>query len=81
MQQLNSQLDEVVTLMGGDNLTNNDRKKLDTILTVDVHIRDIIDEFVRDSIMDAMEFEWESQLRYSIFQKFHLTNFCIFFSF
>lgn len=50
--------------MGGDNLSNNDRKKLDTILTVDVHIRDIIDEFVRDSIMDAMEFEWESQLRY-----------------
>lgn len=64
MQQLNSQLDEVVTLMGGDNLSNNDRKKLDTILTVDVHIRDIIDEFVRDSIMDPMEFEWESQLRY-----------------
>ncbi|XP_051175007.1 dynein axonemal heavy chain 10 [Leptopilina boulardi] len=64
LQQLNSQLDEVVTLMGGDNLSNNDRKKLDTILTVDVHIRDIIDEFVRDSIMDPMEFEWESQLRF-----------------
>ena len=48
---------------GGDSLTNNDRKKLDTVLTVDVHIRDIIDGFVRDSIMDAMEFEWESQLR------------------
>lgn len=64
MQQLNTQLDEVVTLMGGDELSNNDRKKLDTVLTVDVHIRDIIDSFVRDSIMDAMEFEWESQLRY-----------------
>ena len=64
MQQLNTQLDEIVTLMGGDELSNNDRKKLDTVLTVDVHIRDIIDAFVRDSIMDAMEFEWESQLRY-----------------
>lgn len=64
MQQLNKQLDDVVTLMGGDTLTNNDRKKLDTVLTIDVHIRDIIDGFVRDSIMDAMEFEWESQLRY-----------------
>lgn len=49
--------------MGGDNLTNNDRKKIDTVLTIDVHIRDIIDAFVRDSIMDAMEFQWESQLR------------------
>nr|XP_046467282.1 dynein axonemal heavy chain 10 [Neodiprion pinetum] len=64
LHQLNQQLDEVVKLMGGDTLTNNDRKKLDTVLTIDVHIRDIIDNFVRDSIMDAMEFEWESQLRF-----------------
>ncbi|XP_011310250.1 dynein heavy chain 10, axonemal [Fopius arisanus] len=64
LQQLNNQLDEVVTMMGGDNLTNNDRKKLDTVLTVDVHIRDIIDGFVRDSIMNAMEFQWESQLKF-----------------
>lgn len=49
--------------MGGDTLTNNDRKKLDSVLTIDVHTRDIIEEFVRDSIMDAIEFEWESQLR------------------
>ena len=52
--------------MGGDALSNNDRKKLDTVLTIDVHTRDIIEAFVRDSIMDALEFEWESQLR-SIF--------------
>lgn len=64
LQQLNGQLDDVVTLMGGNTLTSNDRKKLDTILTIDVHIRDIIESFVRDSIMDAIEFEWESQLRY-----------------
>lgn len=49
--------------MGGDTLSNNDRKKLDTVLTIDVHTRDIIEGFVRDSIMDAIEFEWESQLR------------------
>jgi len=27
---------------------------------VDVHARDIVDGFVRDSILDAREFEWES---------------------
>ena len=26
--------------------------------------RDIIDAFVRDSILDSSEFEWESQLRF-----------------
>ncbi|XP_020287480.1 dynein heavy chain 10, axonemal isoform X2 [Pseudomyrmex gracilis] len=64
LQQLNTQLDEVVTLMGGPALTSNDRKKIDMILTIDVHIRDIIEAFVRDSIEDPTEFEWESQLRF-----------------
>lgn len=53
----------MVTLMGNDTLTNNDRKKIDMILTIDVHIRDIIETFVRDSITEPTEFEWESQLR------------------
>ncbi|XP_012151823.2 dynein heavy chain at 89D [Megachile rotundata] len=64
LTQLNNQLNEVVTLMGGETLTNNDRKKFDMVLTLDVHMRDIIEGFVRDSIMDPAEFEWESQLRF-----------------
>ncbi|KYQ51703.1 Dynein heavy chain 10, axonemal [Trachymyrmex zeteki] len=64
LQQLNTQLDEVVTLMGTGTLTNNDRKKIDMVLTIDVHIRDIVEGFVRDSIADPTEFEWESQLRF-----------------
>lgn len=31
---------------------------------MDVHARDIVDRFVRDSILDKNEFEWESQLRF-----------------
>ena len=31
---------------------------------MDVHARDIVSSFVRDSILDAREFEWESQLRF-----------------
>jgi len=52
-----------VTLMGTGTLSNNDRKKIDMVLTIDVHIRDIVEGFVRDSIMEPTEFEWESQLR------------------
>lgn len=29
-----------------------------------MHPRDIVDRFVRDSILDKKEFEWESQLRF-----------------
>ena len=40
------------------------RKKINTLIIIDVHQRDIVDRFVRDSILDAKEFEWESQLRF-----------------
>jgi len=40
------------------------RKKLNTLIIIDVHARDVVDTFVRDSILDPKEFEWESQLRF-----------------
>ena len=45
-------------------LTKLERKKINTLLIIDVHARDIVDTFVRDSILDAREFAWESQLRF-----------------
>jgi hypothetical protein len=45
-------------------LTGDVRKKVNTLVITDVHARDIVDTFVRDSIMDAREFAWESQLRF-----------------
>ena len=45
-------------------LNSLERKKINTLIIVDVHARDIVDRFVRDSILDAREFEWESQLRF-----------------
>ncbi len=38
--------------------------KINTLLILDAHGRDIVDKFVRDSILDIKEFEWESQLRF-----------------
>jgi len=62
-KKLHGQIDEMVFKVRAD-LTPNERRKLNTMLIVDVHARDIVDRFVRDSIMDAREFEWESQLRF-----------------
>jgi dynein heavy chain len=36
------------------------RKSVNTLIILDVHARDIVDRFVRDSILDAREFDWES---------------------
>ncbi|CAG9765840.1 unnamed protein product [Ceutorhynchus assimilis] len=63
LQQLNNQLDEIVFTVRAD-LTTNDRTKFRTIAIVEVHARDIVENFVRDSVTDISEFEWESQLRF-----------------
>jgi len=47
-----------------DNIPRLLRIKVNTLLIVDVHARDIVDTFVRDSVLDAREFAWESQLRF-----------------
>ncbi|TPX63919.1 hypothetical protein SpCBS45565_g06282 [Spizellomyces sp. 'palustris'] len=60
---LGDQLEQLVVKVRSD-LNSNDRKKLNSQIIIDVHARDIVDRFVRDSIMDESEFEWESQLRF-----------------
>ncbi|XP_067660223.1 dynein axonemal heavy chain 10-like [Haliotis asinina] len=62
-KKLHKQIDDLVVQVRSP-LSKNDRSKFNTVLIIDVHARDIIDGFVRDSIMDAREFEWESQLRF-----------------
>jgi dynein heavy chain len=63
LETLNNQLNELVIQVRGD-LTANDRKKFNTVLIVDVHARDVIENFVRDGIVKSHNFEWESQLRF-----------------
>ncbi|KAI9009714.1 dynein heavy chain and region D6 of dynein motor-domain-containing protein [Gaertneriomyces semiglobifer] len=60
---LADQLEQLVIKVRSE-LTANDRKKLNSQIIIDVHARDIVDRFVRDSVMDESEFEWESQLRF-----------------
>jgi len=52
-------LNDLIDLVRSD-LNSLNRKKVNTLIIVDVHARDIISNFVRDSILDAREFEWES---------------------
>jgi dynein heavy chain len=64
LRKLGEQIEALVVEVRSSDLTSNERKKINTQIIVDVHARDIIDRFVRDSIMDENEFEWESQLRF-----------------
>ncbi|XP_034494845.1 dynein heavy chain 10, axonemal isoform X4 [Ailuropoda melanoleuca] len=62
-KKMHQQIDELVTRITMP-LSKNDRKKYNTVLIIDVHARDIVDSFIRGSILEAREFEWESQLRF-----------------
>lgn len=61
--KLTNQLADLTSMVRRD-LGGEARKKVNTLIITDVHARDIIETFVRDSVMDAREFAWESQLRF-----------------
>lgn len=52
-------LNDLITLVRSD-LGDLLRKVVNTLIILDVHAKDIVERFVRDSILDAREFEWES---------------------
>ncbi len=56
-------MNDLINLIRTD-LNSLQRKKVNTLIILDVHARDIVSGFVRDSILDKREFEWESQLRF-----------------
>ncbi|VDM32164.1 unnamed protein product [Hydatigera taeniaeformis] len=62
-RKLLEQISQIVRMVRGY-LEPNVMKKLETVLILDVHAKDIIESFIRDSIHAVEEFEWESQLRF-----------------
>lgn len=56
-------LNRLINLMRTD-LESKQRKSINTMIVLDVHARDIVADFVRDSVMSAKEFAWEQQLRF-----------------
>lgn len=48
-------LNDLVDLVRTD-LNSQERKKVNSLIIIDVHARDIVDRFVRDSILDKREF-------------------------
>ena len=59
-----TQLAALIELINGE-LSKNDRKKIVTLCTIDVHARDVAARLVERRIESGTAFEWASQLRYS----------------
>ena len=62
------QLNKLSDLINGE-LTKGDRTKIITLVTIDVHARDVITKLIHDRVESIECFQWQSQLRYRIDEK------------
>eukprot|EP00736_Rhodelphis_marinus_P010572 Rmarinus@m.9666 len=67
-EKLQVQLDNLSDLILQDQ-TSNDRRKLITLVTVDVHARDVVSKMITDKCEDSTVFQWQSQLRYHMIRE------------
>ncbi|KAL4106224.1 hypothetical protein PRIC1_004278 [Phytophthora ramorum] len=56
-------LEELIKLVQG-HLGALDRQKIITLITVDVHARDVVQSLITKKVSSALDFQWQSQLRY-----------------
>ena len=61
--KLSTELSNMITMVRSP-LHANTRRKVNSSLIIDVHARDVVSSFVRESILSSKEFAWESQLRF-----------------
>ncbi|XP_014206492.1 dynein beta chain, ciliary [Copidosoma floridanum] len=61
-KQIN-QLSTLISLLLGE-LTKQERQKVMTICTIDVHSRDVVAKLVQAKVETAQAFQWQSQLRH-----------------
>ncbi|XP_063612420.1 dynein beta chain, ciliary-like, partial [Penaeus indicus] len=57
------QLNALISLLLGE-LTRQQRQKIMTICTIDVHARDVVGRLISGKVESAAEFAWQSQLRH-----------------
>lgn len=58
-----TQLNVLITILCGE-LNENDRQKIMTICTIDVHARDVVAKLISMKADNVSNFQWQSQLRH-----------------
>lgn len=58
-----NQLSSLIYLLLGE-LSKQDRQKIMTICTIDVHSRDVVARLIHSKVESSTAFQWQSQLRH-----------------
>ena len=64
----NARLESLIRLVQSD-LTKSDRIKIITVITIDVHNRDVVIALIAKKVETNVDFKWQSQLRYYYLQE------------
>lgn len=58
-----TQLNTLISMLRGE-LNENERQKIMTICTIDVHARDVVGKLITIKAENSSNFQWQSQLRH-----------------
>lgn len=62
-QQIND-LQDIVALVRSKTISNLNRISIKSLITIDVHAKDVVDELIKDKVYSVADFQWLAQLRY-----------------
>lgn len=61
---VNALMAELCTMTTVDTLNKRDRTNIETLITIQVHQKDVSDDLAKRKIRDVLSFEWKQQLRF-----------------
>ncbi|XP_037810078.1 dynein heavy chain 12, axonemal [Lucilia sericata] len=62
--ELTSDLHQIVSLVRSTEISNLNRITIKSLIVIDVHAKDVVEELIRLKINSEYDFQWMSQLRY-----------------
>lgn len=63
-QQLENNMSDIVNVVRSTNITNLNRITIKSLIVIDVHAKDVINELIENKIQSEDDFQWLAQLRY-----------------
>lgn len=63
-ETLQNNINDIVGLIRSKDITNLNRITLRSLIVLDVHAKDIVEDLIRQNIVSIDDFEWLAQLRY-----------------
>ncbi|XP_063709228.1 dynein axonemal heavy chain 12-like [Culicoides brevitarsis] len=69
-EKLKANLNDIVTLIRSESITNLQRITIKALIVIDVHAKDVVEELISKKVVSETDFNWLVQLRYYLEETF-----------